>query len=305
MNEIKEWRIIGGDSLCVVVDGQDYNIRQEHPNFRLVAVALLSGEHDKVREFLTIESAVQSYLETTGVEVKGDKVFWNGREINSLLATRIVDAMNEGVDPQPFIKFLNNLMQNPSKTAQDGLFNFVEKCGLTITPDGCFLGYKKVRDNYMDVHSGRYSNKIGSVISMLRENVVEDPNVACASGLHIGTFEYANEHFNPGQGHIMIVSVNPINVVSVPHDYGYQKMRACEYTVVGEFTRKLEEAVCDEYSDEKVERLGGTTDLDLVNYDNEVDDDCCPDCGECYDDCECDCDDDCWDDCDECESDCE
>lgn len=293
MSEIK-WRVIGGDSLCVVIDGKDYVIRQEHPNFRLVAVALLSGEHDKVREFVTIETAVQAYLETTGVEVKDGKVTWNGQEINSLLTDRILEAITEGIDPQPFIKFLNNLMQNPSKTAQEGLFNFVEKCGLTITPDGCFLGYKKVREDYMDVHSGRFSNKIGQTISMLRENVVEDPNVACASGLHVGTFENANMHFSPGSGHVMIVSVNPIHVVSVPYDYDYQKMRTCEYTVVGEYTRKLHEAVCDEYSDEKVERLGATADLDLVNYDTEVDEECCSECGECYDDCCCDC------DCDDC-----
>ena len=270
---IKDFNLIGGKSMAVVIDGEPYVLRAEHPNFRFAVIALMEGDPDKLKSFMTLEGAIAEYLEGTGVEVKNDRVYWNGKEMNGMLAERILNAMSEGIDATPFINFLNKLMQNPSDNSRAQLFKFVEKCGLTITPEGDFLGYKAVRKDYMDKHSGRFDNHTGNTLSMLRENVVDDESIGCGPGLHVGTFNYAHNVFGGGQDRVMIVAVNPSDVVSVPRDYEWQKLRCCQYTVVGEFTREFDEAVCDEYSDHKVERHNVAVEQDLVNWDSEAEED--------------------------------
>ena len=66
-------------------------------------------------------------------------------------------------------------------------------------------------------------------------------------GFHAGSLDYA-EGFGRG-GNLMIVEINPADVVSVPNDSDCQKLRTCKYKVVSLFKRKLVEPLCDEYGD--------------------------------------------------------
>jgi hypothetical protein len=59
--------------------------------------------------------------------------------------------------------------------------------------------------------------------------------------------EYAKGYGNGGN--LMIVEINPADVVSVPNDCDCQKLRTCKYKVAALFERKLEEPLCDEYGD--------------------------------------------------------
>ena len=65
----------------------------------------------------------------------------------------------------------------------------------------------------------------------------DDVHQGCASGLHIGSWQYANNF--KGDGHLMVVKCNPKNAVSVPQDENWQKLRACEYEVIAEEGRQL------------------------------------------------------------------
>ena len=47
----------------------------------------------------------------------------------------------------------------------------------------------------------------------------------------------------------MIVEVNPADVVSVPNDSDFQKLRMSKYKVVSLFEKKLEQPMCDEYGE--------------------------------------------------------
>jgi hypothetical protein len=64
---------------------------------------------------------------------------------------------------------------------------------------------------------------------MQRSAVEHNPARACASGLHVGTWEYASSF---GNGVTAVVKVNPRDVVSVPTDCNGQKMRVSRYKVV-------------------------------------------------------------------------
>jgi hypothetical protein len=175
---------------------------------------------------------------------------------------------------EPLVKFLENLMQNPSYRARKELYAFLEHEALPITEDGHFLAYKAVRSDFMDIFSGTIYNGIGSVVKMQRSNVDDDCNRGCSSGLHAGSIDYVRGYGNDSS-RFLIVKINPANVVSVPSEDS-RKLRTCEYVVVSEFKDKLTKACY------------------TANGNDICDDDFCDDIEDCdeddfYDDDDCDC----------------
>jgi hypothetical protein len=151
----------------------------------------------------------------------------------------MITMLQEGFPVEPMIAFMENLMQNPSKRAVTELYGFLEKNNLPITPDGHFLAYKKVRDNFFDVHTGAMDNSVGQVVEMERNKVDDDKNNTCSTGLHFCGLSYLS-HF--GGERTVIVKINPADVVSIPTDYNDAKGRACRYEVIGELGVDPDEA---------------------------------------------------------------
>jgi len=101
------------------------------------------------------------------------------------------------------------------------------------------LAYKKVRDNFMDVHSGTMLNAPGCIVEMERNKVDDDKNNTCSTGLHFCAESYLRSF---GGERTVIVKINPADVVSIPSDYNDAKGRACRYEVIGELGVEAEEA---------------------------------------------------------------
>ena len=140
------------------------------------------------------------------------------------------------------VKFLDNLMLNPSYRSVDQLYPFLEVGGIPIIENGTFLTYKKVRGNYKDVYSGTIDNSVGTVVAMPRNLVNDDPNQTCSAGLHVCSFDYLNNFDYAPNDRVVVCEVNPKDVVSIPTDYNNTKMRVCEYTVIADVTDKYKEA---------------------------------------------------------------
>jgi len=139
--------------------------------------------------------------------------------------------LREGFPIEPMVMFMDNLYQNPSKRAVDELYGFLERGNLPITPDGHFLAYKRVREDYTDCHTGKMDNSIGQVVEMERYDVDDNKDNTCSTGLHFCSKEYLSGF---GGARTVIVKINPADVVSIPSDYNQTKGRACRYEVVGE-----------------------------------------------------------------------
>jgi hypothetical protein len=167
------------------------------------------------------------------VSVQGEKLFWKGKEMHNALSNRMVAMLQDGFPVEPLVAFMENLMTNPSKRAVDELYGFLEKNSLPITPDGHFLAYKKVRQNYFDCHTGKMDNSVGKVVEMERNEVDDNKDQTCSTGLHFCSQEYL-PHFGGGDSRVVIVKINPRDVVSIPTDYNNAKGRACRYEVIGE-----------------------------------------------------------------------
>ena len=155
--------------------------------------------------------------------------------------------MEKGLPYKPLVRFLEKLMSNPSSRAVNELYSFLEHKNMPLTPDGNFLAYKGVKDDFTDWYSGTFSNKVGDVNEMVRNAVCDDANIGCAYGFHAGSLEYAKGYGNGG--HLMVVEIDPADVVSVPYDCDQQKLRTAKYKVVSHFEKKLEEPMCDDYGD--------------------------------------------------------
>jgi len=65
--------------------------------------------------------------------------------IFGFLSNRIMEFIDEGYPVDYLIEFWKNCLANPKQGAIEELFEFLEENNYPITPDGCFIGYKKVR----------------------------------------------------------------------------------------------------------------------------------------------------------------
>lgn len=163
------------------------------------------------------------------------------KPIHNAIGKKLLSFLQEGLPCEPLINFWNNLKQNPSDRSIQQLYNFLEKNHHPLTDDGCFLAYKKVTKmpdgSLKDSHSRTFSNNIGEVVKMSRDKVNPDPNQTCSAGLHVASFEYAKGFSGDV---LVVVKVNPRDVVAVPTDYNSQKMRTCQYEVLEHYGNETE-----------------------------------------------------------------
>ena len=224
--------ILTEESVTVVVDGQAHTMAATNHAFAEVRKELFQDEHDveRITNLFDLSKAVEDYVQGS-MEVKDSEVRYNGEVIHNYVVDRILDFMRRGLPYKPLLRFLEKLMANPSRRATDELYRFLEHKSMPLTPDGCFLAYKGVRHDFTDHYSGKFSNDVGQVLEMRRNGVCDNADLGCSSGFHAGSYEYAKGYCHGG-GHLMIVKIDPSDVVSVPHDCDCQKLRTCKYEVV-------------------------------------------------------------------------
>lgn len=227
-------------------------VPETHLNFPAIKTMLLSGDSSAAEVYALADAAakVASKLNRLSerVTIKGDTIYFDGDQMESRLTTHIVNMVKGGDDNYSgYVKFLENVQANPSKSGRKGLFKFLDKHDLVITEDGCFIGYKGVgrdgksitagkedvtvtlADGTVEVHQGHIPYPVGAVIEMARSLVDPDRDTACSVGLHIGNHSYANSF---SRGGFLTVAVNPRDVVVVPSDSNDQKIRAHRMTVL-------------------------------------------------------------------------
>jgi hypothetical protein len=238
--------ILTDNSLTIVVDGKALTMEKTNPSFNNATKLLAEERFDELPELFDIPKAVEKFA-NGNISVSDGEVRYKDEVIHNHVVGRVLDFMSEGLPYKPLVRFLDKLMENPSRRAVRELYSFLEHKSMPLTPDGNFLAYKGVRDDYTDWHSGKFSNKVGDVNEMARNYVCDDANIGCSYGFHAGSLDYARGYGHGG--HLMVVEIDPRDVVSVPLDCEQQKLRTAKYKVVSHFEKKLEEPMCDEYGE--------------------------------------------------------
>jgi hypothetical protein len=247
-------------SLTVIVmeDGKNtvLTTTSANPSWNKILEALKNQNQSELVQLMSIKGTIERYTESN-VEIKDSNVFFKGRQLHGLDVSRMLEFAKEGVPFLPLARFLEKKAKNPSYRSINELYNFLEHRKMPLTPNGTVLGYKGVQSNYFSVmgntatimisgetdSGGHILNTVGANIRCDRNCVCDDYRQGCSPGLHIGSLEYAL-----GWGaKVVIVEFDPADVVSVPDDCECQKLRACAYKVVGEYTGAMPDTYSDKY----------------------------------------------------------
>jgi hypothetical protein len=224
------------DGVTIVLRGRPHTISSEDPNYeRVISMIDTDAEEFEYEQLLTETSRkLREVLSVAlSMEYSDGVIKHNGEVLANYAADRLVQQIQAGRDWHPLANFLEKVLQNTSKRAVDNLYQFLEAGNIPLTPDGDFLVYKAVRADFRDIYSGKFSNVVGSVVTMPRNAVDEDPDRTCSSGLHVCSFAYL-PYFSHANGHVMMCKVSPADVVAIPADYNNTKMRVSRYEVVAE-----------------------------------------------------------------------
>jgi len=223
-------------AITVVVGNRPKVVTSRATNYAALADALRQPVHDVdlIAELADISTFI-ARVTHGDVQIADGNVRWRGEAVKNVVAERLIDLLKGGHDLTSLANFLGRLMLNPLQSTRDELFLWLESGNQPITPEGMILAFKKVREDYRDMHSGSIDNSVGQQPTMPREQVDADRNRECSVGLHFCSFGYLAHFGSNGRGeHIMIVLVDPADVVAIPKNYNNQKGRTWTYKVIGE-----------------------------------------------------------------------
>ena len=248
-------------------------ITSSHPNFNKVKKKLLSNKLKSEEKLMELMRPVKMFESIIGDDTNGFN-FVNGRfecviegytfKLPSSISKEVLRVYQSKGNLLPMFNFVKRLAANPDREIVDDLFSFIQACGLAITHSGNFLAYKIVRSDFTDIYTGTMNNSPGSVVSMPRHAVEKDRNKTCSAGLHFAAWNYLDCYGRVEYDKVVILNIDPANVVSIPSDYDNQKGRAQSYKVLREVAMPEELKYYPVWSDE------GVYDDD---YDDEEDED--------------------------------
>lgn len=192
---------------------------------------------NKLREILDLPTYVEK-LTAGRVRVTDKGVMFNDAPLHNTITEQLMKLLKSGQDVGPLAHFLDRLMMNPTKGVREDLYAWIESGSLALTPDGCFLAFKKVAADYSSIHRGPNGEKVdntpGQKPQMPREEVDDNRDATCSQGLHFCSFQYLPHFGWGGENKVVILKIAPEDVVAIPTDYNRSKGRAWTYEVIGE-----------------------------------------------------------------------
>lgn len=253
----------------VIVYGNPYVFNSSHRRYSKLIDAVQTGNTDLFLYNLSLSRTVEEWYsdECPAFSISAGVLRFGTEVVATEITERVLEMIDGGYSPTPLMKFLTKLYNNSSRRAVMESYRWVTKHGIAIDNDGMLVGYKGVirycgidstdkngrtlsSQDLVDKYTGNsYRNNPGDVPHMPRRQVCDDHTHGCSSGLHVGTYEYAVDWAGPS-GCVMLVKFDPVDIVSVPSDCNYQKMRVCKYEVVSLTRGPIESLVYDHPDDD-------------------------------------------------------
>ena len=260
--ETKVFYIKTDNAISVHYNGKHTNIISDDKRFAPLCSALKNEMYDTA---IGIIEENERAFSGKGLALVDGVLNVKGTPMPTELSARILAFKESGDKFDYLLKFWDNLQSNPSFNSRQMLFKFLEHNGHPITPDGCFIAYRGVTSDFKDKHTRKWDNAVGSVCEIDRSEVDDNPNNTCSFGLHVACWNYAQSWGD----RVVMVKVNPADVVAVPTDYNGTKMRVCRFEVMEECTKEIHADV-QVYGDDE-------------ECDYEGHEDCDEDCDDCWD----------------------
>lgn len=256
---------INKEAIILFINGKNIRVEKSDKKYPKILNVFQLPKDEQEAEALNIVNAVVKTAEAVAenehfeVRVDGDnaqEIWYKGEKLPKAFSDKVLSIICDGLPLEHFEKFWDNLEKNPSSKSVEELIQFLEFKELPITDDGCFLAYKGVRHDYYSDHGntatkviqgkvnsgGHIYNGVGEVLEVRRRDVDDDRTKHCSHGLHVGSLDYARGFAS----RMVVVKVNPADVVSVPDDCSCQKCRVAKYEVMDDFVEEITASVVDE-----------------------------------------------------------
>lgn len=227
--------VLKDNYLQVTVKGQPFALDKSHPTFDRLKKAIKQHRWSLIPKLVTLAKSINFESQGNVSLVKG-VVYYKSQPVNDSLSKRIIEMVRRGKKVKHLLLFMDNLYQNPSKTAIESFYDWLRDNDLPITDNGCFLAYKSVRDDYTDTHSGTVDNHPGQVIMMSRKVVDTDYYHQCSTGFHV-----CSKRYGIYGSRVLAVMINPKYVLSAVEG----KMRVTQYEVLMELGQKYQDNLGD------------------------------------------------------------
>lgn len=234
-------------ALVVAIGGDSYEVKVNHPEYakikrQLESVEAIDDETEKALLVLINGEVIEKVKEWSDgkLEIKNGVVRWEGTALQGRLAKVLIATAQSG-DTEALSRFglfIDKVNQAISYKVTNRLFDFLDANNLRIDSEGDIIGFKVVRANYTDKHTGTFDNSVGQVVSMPRNQVDDRDEVTCSNGLHFCSYDYVKS-FSSNGDRLVLVKVDPRDFVSVPTDYSAQKARVCRYKVIEDVTTQF------------------------------------------------------------------
>ncbi len=216
--------IIGPNYVSFFYGNRPYSVTQDHPKFTLVKEQLLHGFIGAAYEILTRANEAFEYR---GLTINSNGVFYQGERLNGAVVDRIIELFKANKPVDRLVAFLRRLMDNPSKFIYNNLYNYLEKYKLPIDEDGFVYAIKAVKHDLKSKWTDKVQYRVWDTYSEPRAILTaKDNDSYCGKGLWFGWTDFV---FNYGIGndHVVVVKVDPANIIATPNLSGYQKIAAC------------------------------------------------------------------------------
>jgi hypothetical protein len=245
--------ILNSHGITFFHNGKPINVNKQELRYAKILKAFDLPESQQTQAIVAILDEPKTILkeaEKSGFSFGDDGVRIDGELLPQVLSDKIESLKSEGLPITLLLNFWRNLRLNPSSSSVTELYDFLSYKELPITEDGCFLAYRGLQENFYSVHGntktkvlkgkvnsfGQIYNGVDEEILVERNQVDDNRDNGCSFGIHAGSYEYAKSW---SRGKVVVVKINPKDVVSVPTDSNCQKLRCCGYKIISEVQQEI------------------------------------------------------------------
>ncbi len=184
-----------------------------------------------------ILASIEKFKKSKILKVVNNTIYWD--EVSELsvpvkFAESVIDAelKHDDLRLSTYKNFWTLMSLNPNEECRNNLYWFLQLHGLKLAKCGFFVAYRNVDTTeepnvYTDHHTHSTRIKIGEMVTIDRKECDCDSNNECSRGLHCASVKWLKKNYYGKVG--LACLVNPADVVAVPHNSEYGKLRTCAY----------------------------------------------------------------------------
>lgn len=200
--------------------------------------SLLCPQYEEaLSEYYDVVSTTDMVVDSNILAFRGESVYWD--EVSPLsmpieLVKAVLKAEKDGdsLKLETYKNFWTLMSLNPDAECRKNLFWFLNRNGLSLSRHGFFVAYRNVDTTseegvYTDHHTHTFKIKVGEMVTMPRKDCNCDSSQECDRGLHLASKHWLNRNYFGTVG--LVCLCNPADVVAVPFNSSYGKLRTCAY----------------------------------------------------------------------------